>query len=331
METEDLVRIRETFAHLVKDSRGAALLETLSENGWQDILQEDPELSIAGMFYEFGRALSASPVLDSVILSTINLPDNSCAIIYPELSAESLSAGRLDESGVLSVRGVCLSGLERASTAIVAVMPAGGELQAYRITAANELTRELVESLDPELGLIRVTGEFSSKGIELLETTNWQLALNLARIALAYELVGMAGKMLEMAVEQVTNRKQFGRPIGSFQTVKHRLAEIYVEISSSHLVLETAFKDKSDLTAMVAKAQAGAAALMATTHVQQVCGGMGWTWEYGLHAYIRRAFMLDALLGTSSNLQKQLGRHFLETGVVPRIDDMVDEAGESHE
>jgi len=116
-----------------------------------------------------------------------------------------------------------------------------------------------------------------------------------ALLLLAVDLVGVAERALELATEYALARHQFGRPIGSFQAVKHRLADVAVEtdLASAAVlhVASTAAEAASDLprTARLAWAQASEAATQATSAAMQVFGGMGFTWEAPVHHYLRRA------------------------------------------
>jgi len=117
----------------------------------------------------------------------------------------------------------------------------------------------------------------------------------------------------------VQDRHQFGRPIGSFQTVQHRLADALIAETGAREVL-TAAGEPTDgvVERLVVKAVAGRAALIAVAAAQQVCGAMGFTAEFGLHAYVRRAYLLDALLGGSEDAEADLAAYVLTTGLPPR-------------
>ena len=101
------------------------------------------------------------------------------------------------------------------------------------------------------------------------------------------------------------DRVQFGRPIASFQAVRHRLAETLVAIEGAEATLGLPGDDDPDLTALLAKAAAGKAALTAAKHCQQVLGGIGFTAEHDLHHHVKRALVLDGLLGSSRELTRR--------------------------
>jgi hypothetical protein len=141
-------------------------------------------------------------------------------------------------------------------------------------------------------------------------------ALAAGRAALAWWLVGTSRAMLKLARQHALDRVQFGRPIASFQAVRHRLAETLVAIEGAEATLRFA---SDDLGAVLAKAAAGQAALTAARHCQQVHGGIGFTAEHDLHRHIRRALMLDALLGSSRELTRQAGTFVRNQRSAPRL------------
>ena len=150
-------------------------------------------------------------------------------------------------------------------------------------------------------------------------TGDWDAAVALARLAVAHELVGVSRAMLELAREHALGRIQFGRPIGSFQAIRHRLAETLVAIEMAEAVLDAAWLDGSPDTAAMAKAVAGRAARTTARHSQQVLAGIGFTTEHPLHRYIRRTPVLDGLFGGTSTLTRALGRQLIEDRQLPAL------------
>jgi acyl-CoA dehydrogenase-like protein len=136
------------------------------------------------------------------------------------------------------------------------------------------------------------------------------------RVALGWWLLGTGRAMLDLARAHALERLQFGRPIASFQAVRHRLAETVVALDGAEATLVAAH---DDLGALLAKAAAGQAALTAARHCQQVLGGMGFTAEHGLHRHVRRVLVLDGLLGSARELTREAGALLLETRSAPRL------------
>jgi alkylation response protein AidB-like acyl-CoA dehydrogenase len=112
---------------------------------------------------------------------------------------------------------------------------------------------------------------------------------------------------------------QFGKPIASFQAIRHRLAETLVAIEGAEATLSLSGSESPDLTAMLAKAAAGKAALTAAKHCQQVLGGIGFTAEHDLHRHVKRVLVLDGLLGSSRELTRRAGAGLRARGSAPRL------------
>ncbi|MFJ1456323.1 acyl-CoA dehydrogenase family protein [Nocardia sp. N2S4-5] len=141
-------------------------------------------------------------------------------------------------------------------------------------------------------------------------------ALAAGRRALGWWLLGTGHAMLALARRHALERKQFGRPIASFQAIRHRLAETLVALEGAEAALTHA---DTDLGALLAKAAAGRAALTAARHCQQVLGGIGFTAEHDLHRHIRRTLVLDGLLGSTRELTRAAGAHIRTSRSAPRL------------
>jgi hypothetical protein len=136
------------------------------------------------------------------------------------------------------------------------------------------------------------------------------------RVALGWWLLGTGRAMLALARQHAVDRVQFGRPLASFQAVRHRLAESLVALDGAEATLVAA---TDDLGALLAKAAAGQAALTAARHCQQVLGGIGFTAEHDLHRHVRRAMVLDGLLGSARELTREAGAQLRAGGSAPRL------------
>ena len=139
------------------------------------------------------------------------------------------------------------------------------------------------------------------------------------RHALGWWLVGAGRAMLSLARQHALDRSQFGRPVASFQAIRHRLAETLVGIEGAEATLVAAAAEPDDLSFLLAKAAAGQAALTAARHCQQVLGGIGFTAEHELHRHIKRALVLDAMLGSSRELTREAGKTLRAKGLAPRL------------
>jgi hypothetical protein len=139
------------------------------------------------------------------------------------------------------------------------------------------------------------------------------------RQALGWWLVGAGRAMLSLARQHALDRSQFGRPVASFQAIRHRLAETLVAIEGAEATLVAAAAEPEDLSFLLAKAAAGQAALTAARHCQQVLGGIGFTAEHELHRHVKRALVLDAMLGSSRELTREAGATLRAKGFAPRL------------
>ena len=144
--------------------------------------------------------------------------------------------------------------------------------------------------------------------------------------------------MLALARSHALDRVQFGRPLASFQAVRHRLAETLVALEGAEAALAAADAwrcprarvgraaaragDGDELAALLAKAAAGQAALTAARHCQQVLGGIGFTAEHGLNRHVRRALVLDGLLGSTRELTREAGARLVAERSAPRLVDL---------
>lgn len=144
-------------------------------------------------------------------------------------------------------------------------------------------------------------------------------ALQVGSALLAVEQVGAAQHMLDLAVDYAKTRWQFGRPIASFQAVKHRLADMMVDLEHArstayHAVW--ALADGSDdpaLAASIAQATCSAALSKIAADAIQVHGGIGFTWEHQAHLYFKRATTDAALLGTAEQHRSRVADLVLDT------------------
>jgi len=150
--------------------------------------------------------------------------------------------------------------------------------------------------------------EFSSTPATLIGTdgAGWDAlstTLDLAAVALAAEQVGGAQECLDMSVQYAKDRVQFGRPIGSFQAIKHKCADMLLEVESAKSAAYYAGWAAADRTdelpavASLAKAYCSEAYFHASAENIQIHGGIGFTWEHPAHLYFKRAKSSELLFG----------------------------------
>ena len=182
-------------------------------------------------------------------------------------------------------------------------------------------SRRRVDGVDPSLQLDRVTASVPSSEVAWLDGAGaaWEQATAQARWVLAVELLAIAGHVIAGAVSYTGVRVQYGRPIGSFQALQHRLAAAHASVVGAGQVASEAGSSGSAWVALVAKALAGRAAENACTQAQQSYGAIGFTWEHELHRYLKRTYVLDWCFGDWRTLEQEIGARLLETGEAPRI------------
>jgi hypothetical protein len=309
-ETQELLQgsIRSLLA-----SRPQDLVAGLDELGWDDVVGDDEATAISLLFAEQGRAATASAALDMVMRHAGGGEWRSPAdggpglVVHPLAKAESTTSGDRIE-----VDGVLLGAPRAGATAIIGT---GQASRAYLLTA-GQLVATTVGGFDPASTLHRV--QFTVDQGELTGVkVDWSGATAAARRALSSELIGNGQAMLDIAVDHVTQRIQFGRPIGANQTPRHRLAECYALLSGGRELIRAAWNSGTPRDAAVAKSYAGYAVHTTSRTCLQVCGAMGLTSEHALGTFVKRSVILDALYGGWQQGGLALGRELLATRVIP--------------
>jgi hypothetical protein len=251
------------------------------------------------------------------------LPDClDLAVLLPTTASSATQGG----DGCVQCSGVLLGTTDRARV-IVGGELSGGVLGIVDLHGDDRELRPL-SGIDPALGLATFTADrvpTEQLIVGAAAAAAWQDALVWGRIALAAELVGSGRAALSLATDHAANRVQFGQPIGSFQAVKHRLANALIDIEAAASAVQAAAVRPTRLSAMVAKSAAGRAARSACAHALQVLGAVGFTLEHPFHAFQRRSIALDHLLGSSDDLPRAIGAELRMLGTVPALIDLEDD------
>jgi alkylation response protein AidB-like acyl-CoA dehydrogenase len=308
-----------------------------SGGGWTDLVV---------VLEEMGRALLCAPFLATVALAGATVaacPDEDLhADVLPAIADGRLIAtvataedvGSWDDDGVhlrgdVTPDGWRLTGhksfvLDGQTADLVLVSARTGHgvsLFAVDGTAPGLSRRRLVV-LDPTRKLARL--EFAAVAARLIGAEGQASELlhrvrDLGAVALAAEQIGGAARCLEMSVEYAKLRHQFGRPIGSFQAIKHMCADMLIDLEwARSAVYEAAWAiDEGHGTlpadASLAKACASQAFAQIANRAIQIHGGIGFTWENDLHLYFRRAKSGELLFGTPTYHREQFMRHIALT------------------
>ena len=283
------------------------------------------ELAIA--CEEMGRALYCSPFLASAVCaayaisSSTNeqaklrwLPDIAsgdliaCLAITEHAPMWSDSDIRTTASMTTDGRA-CLNGEKRfvidaqvAGLLLIAAREADEQIALYAVDAdASGLVCEPMPSMDPTRKLNRLA--LTDTPAERVGSADLQDLMDYALVALANEMMGGAQTLLQSALNYTQLRVQFGRSIASFQAIKHRLADLLLELelaksAAYQAAYSMAVGENTREHASLAKAAASEAYLHVATECIQLHGGIGFTWENDTHLWFKRAKSSEVLLGT---------------------------------
>lgn len=316
---QDYKLLVDTTAQLLETTEPGKVPATLAELGWYELLAEDERSAARALFGQQGRLARTSPMLSLLMGAAATGEDAAQATpaLLPTLAAGATGWVEPGADGAISVLAQA-DALTGADFAVLAVRR-GGAAELLRVPIAS-LTTTPVEGIDPPMGLAKVRAtldgaEQVASGADAEET--WTASIALGRKLIAEEIAAVVARQLELAMEHATSRTQFGRLIGSYQAVKHKLAETLVAVRLAELAAEEAWNRPDAQAALMAKLLGGQSVEVAIRHCQQVLGGIGFTWEHSFHWYMRRGRMLDALLGSSAQLIPLVGAGIVESGELP--------------
>jgi len=269
------------------------------------------------VFEELGRALYSGPYFSTVALALPALacaPDLLARVASGVLTATLASAAAHASGTAVEARRSGDRWLLRGEADLV---PDAGWVDALVVQArgpdgiglylaerhdARPLVRVL-DTVDATRRLARVTFEDDDARLLAAPPAAAKIIAATRRralAALALEAVGVASRALALGVEHAKSREQFGRPIGAYQAVSHKLADTYVETELARSLAYWAAwciaedDGEAELAASAAKAYAAEAAVAACERAIQVHGGMGFTWDHPLHRYYKRALWIES-------------------------------------
>jgi Acyl-CoA dehydrogenase, C-terminal domain len=314
-----------TIRGLAEELDGAELTQALDAFGFSALLAEAPRDAVSALFTALGRTGSTSTSLQDVLLRPLAeyLPGatTGCIVVLPGIGADLVGAA---EDGPLAVRGLVIGA--PPAPRYVAPVAIGGELAWIGLQESSGVSTRRIDGLDPALAMSEVTGVGVLPDVILAGEqagAAWDAVATAGRLALGYQIIGAVGQMIELAVDHARGRVQFGRPIGSFQAVRTRLADAHVAREGAAAALAAAWDaDDAVLAGLLAKSLAGRAARIAATQCQQVLAGIGFTAEHPFHRFLARALVLDSVLGSASELPRVIGAHLISVGAIPRLVDL---------
>jgi hypothetical protein len=317
--------IEEGLARLLSQG-GATPIETnLEQFGWFSLFDQEPGTAVRLLFGQQGAQGTDWAILPLVIAMVLGDPvstqlcaDSGTALVLPAVGTPG-PVGRLVESpDLVHVDGLLVG---EPSGQLLVVADVNGRHQLGEWDGPSDAIGppgglDLTAGWRTVTGLGRFTPIVLSSGVELAKA--WEEAVAVARLGLASELTAIGDRLLHVSVEHVTSRKQFGRALGSFQAIQHQLAEVEVDLAVARSAVLEAATERGYLSCALAKVLAARAAIRSMGRTQQLLGGMGFTWEHGLHRDIRRVITLESLLGTTAELERELGA-IVQSGPIPEL------------
>ncbi|OBA84468.1 acyl-CoA dehydrogenase [Mycobacterium sp. 1164966.3] len=307
--TEEREMLRDTVANLVAKHANPSAVRAAMESDrgydeslWQLLCEQvgaaalviPEELGGAGgeladaatVLQELGRALVPSPLLGTTLAEL-------ALLATPEPDAETLEA----LAGGTSVGALVLDPdyVVNGDIADVVVAATDGQLSRW-----TRFTAQPVATMDPTRRLAKVRPDDT----EVLGADPG--LADTAAILLAAEQIGAAERCLELTVEYAKSRVQFGRPIGSFQALKHRMADLYVKVAAARAVVDDACNEPTPTNAATARLAASETLSTVAAEAIQLHGGIAITWEHDMHLYFKRAHGSSQLLATPQELLRRL-------------------------
>ncbi len=293
--SDDQTLLRETAAKLLERECPPALVRAHIEDPsvyaplWRHLaeytaLGAGPMTDLYLFLEETGAAAAPGPFLATTLYASLTGDDGSTtgtvALIGDDTHPFVLEADRVDRVAVV-LPGPKLAVVDRADLGLRHVPTVDYSRRLFTIESAPVHG----EALDPSA--------FAA----------WR---DRAHVSIAAEMVGVARRIFDMALAYAKERKQFDVPIGSFQAIQHKLADMSLALERSTaavqyaaMTVDAADRDRAR-ACHVAKAAAGEAARRILKDGIQIHGGIGYTWEHDLHLYLRRATADEYLLGTTS-------------------------------
>jgi alkylation response protein AidB-like acyl-CoA dehydrogenase len=317
-----------------------ALWKQMADLGWTALAFPEEAgglgrsfLDLVLLLGELGRALAPVPYLSSVVAGQAILrhgsEDQRRRYLPPIASGQRVAAlavaeaaGSIDEDAVAATAtfdedaGWRLTGEKRyvldapaADIFVVAARTAAG-VRWFVVEEPAAVVPQRSYDLTRPMGIVVLDAASGDP----LERAGLSPGLGIAVAALCAEMVGVAQKILDMSVEYSKVREQFGRPIGSFQAIKHRCAEMLTELeaarSAAFYACWAVATDAEDapLAVSVAKSYCSDALGHLAAEGVQIHGGIAFTWEHDMHLYLKRIKTCEALLGGAAYHRERIAR-----------------------
>jgi alkylation response protein AidB-like acyl-CoA dehydrogenase len=305
-ERSTMARVRE---HAEARTTDGTLWRELCELGWPGIAISEEHggqglgvIELAILCEELGRSLAPVPFLSSAMAACVieqaGTPEQHERWLPGLASGETIGAlaSAVDGTAELVVSG--------AEAGVIVLIEDDGS---GRVVAPAEAEVSTIEAIDPTRSAARVSAGDAGEAIE-----HGCPGLGRALVAVSSELVGVSERALEMTIDYVKDRKQFGVPVGAYQAVSHRCAQMLLDTERARAATAQAAwsadanpEGLAEAAAM-AKAAASDAGREVTAGAIQMHGGIGFTWEADVHWLYKRAQLDSALLGGASRHRARL-------------------------
>lgn len=329
MDRSEVDLLTDSVVRMAAQNTGSTLTAALDAFGWLDLLDTAPEAAVPVLFAAQGRHGSRSAALHDVLAAGVGelAADMSpMTTTVPIPPPRALTTGRL-HAGALSVDALCIDA--RADSRWLLVAAAGPDANLTLLRVGAEHARSVkAHGLDGRLHIDRFCADIPLAETEVLArglaAAAWWSGMEArGRRALCHQISGASAAMLELALAHARERSQFGQLIGTFQAVRHKLAEAYVAVAAAEAAAAAAWESEDVwLAATVAKLVTSRSCASTVAHTQQVLAGVGFTAEHPYHRLMKRALVLDRVLGTAVDLAPVVGRRLVSQGWAPRLVDL---------
>jgi alkylation response protein AidB-like acyl-CoA dehydrogenase len=289
------------------------LWKVYADAGWTDLTDPEHAVELAIVLEELGRATDPTPYLATLtqfapLVGDRFDPHRSGAAVYG-----GVSAVRDADGWVLTGTDRFVLDGDRAER--LAVVTAAG---VFLVDASENsaVTTRRVDVFDPVLHV----AEVSLVGVHVADTERLPVdperARHVALMGIAITMVGACQRILDLALEHAKSRQQFGVPIGSFQAIQHKAADMHVAIERARALsyfsaLTIAADDpRRRIAAAMAKASAGECQALVFRHGLQTFGAMGFTWENDLQFALKRAKAGELMLGSAAEHRAMIAEEF---------------------
>ena len=268
------------------------------------------EIDLTLVYEEGGRAALPEPLLETTGIAAPLIAEAGS----DELRDRWLPAIAAGEA-VVAVRGPSDEYVTWAAEADLLITSEGGSVHAV---PRERFAVKPVRPLDPSRPVAVVDADTGDDTFLCSSEQAWDRAGWRASFGTACLLNGLASHLLEATVSYTVDRKQFGRPVGSFQAIKHKLASMHVAIESSRPAAW--YAGYAIATGSGDAAEASSVAIVASSSTGSLCdgealqchGGIGFTWEHDLHMWLKRGIALRATYGTAAAHRRRLASVWIQ-------------------